>query len=141
MLLPILLMPAGSLGIALPPPYEQGGWFARLCLLLARSAEGMSLGGEVSNASPYLAGIAPPARRGRYSAFFYISTGTALLAASLLGVLLTNLLDQQQLESYGWRIAFRVGGVVGFVGPVPARWLLGRGKIRVKPRKARGSRH
>ena len=43
----------------------------------------MSLGGEVSNASAYLGEIAPPAHRGRYSAFFYISTGTALLAASL----------------------------------------------------------
>ncbi|SHF69848.1 MFS transporter [Geodermatophilus nigrescens] len=116
MLLTILLMAGGSLVIALLPTYEQVGWFAPILLLLARIAQGLSLGGEVSGASAYLAEIAPPARRGRYSAFFYISTGTALLLASLLGVLLTGVLDQAQLESYGWRIAFAVGGLLGFVG-------------------------
>ena len=38
----------------------------------------------------------PPAHRGRYSSFFYISTGSALLAASLMGVLLTTVLNQDQ---------------------------------------------
>ncbi|WP_299956042.1 MFS transporter [uncultured Modestobacter sp.] len=116
MLLTILLMAGGSLVIAILPTYEAVGWLAPILLLLARIAQGMSLGGEVSNASAYLAEIAPPARRGRYSAFFYISTGTALLAASLLGVLLTNVLDDDQLRSYGWRIAFAIGGLLGFVG-------------------------
>src|SRR3954465_15485034 len=116
MLLTILLMAGGSLVIAILPTYEQVGWFAPIFLLLARIAQGMSLGGEVSNASASLAEIAPPARRGRYSAFFYISTGTSLLAASLLGVLLTNVLSEDQLDSYGWRIAFAAGGVLGLVG-------------------------
>jgi MHS family alpha-ketoglutarate permease-like MFS transporter len=116
MLLTILLMAGGSLIIAILPTYEQVGWLAPILLLLARIGQGMSLGGEVSNASAYLAEIAPPARRGRYSAFFYISTGTSLLAASLLGVLLTNVLNEDQLNSYGWRIAFAAGGVLGLVG-------------------------
>jgi MHS family alpha-ketoglutarate permease-like MFS transporter len=76
----------------------------------------MSLGGEVSNASAYLAEIAPPERRGRYSAFFYISTGAAVLVASLLGALLTAVLSQEALAAYGWRIPFLLGGVLGIVG-------------------------
>src|SRR3954471_9138134 len=116
MLLTILLMAGGSLVIAILPTYEQVGWLAPILLLLARIAQGMSLGGEVSNASAYLGEIAPPAHRGRYSSFFYISTGSALLAASLMGVLLTSVLDQDQLESYGWRIAFFVGGLLGLIG-------------------------
>src|SRR3954464_16059359 len=102
MLLTILLMAGGSMAIAILPTYEQVGWLAPILLLLARVAQGMSLGGEVSNASAYLGEIAPPDHRGRYSSFFYISTGSALLIASLLGVLLTGVLDQNQLESYGW---------------------------------------
>src|SRR3954449_1312627 len=102
MLLTILLMAGGSMVIAILPTYEQVGWLAPILLLVARVAQGMSLGGEVSNASAYLGEIAPPAHRGRYSSFFYISTGTSLLAASLLGVLLTSTLSQDQLESYGW---------------------------------------
>src|SRR3982751_3548896 len=99
MLLTILLMAGGSMAIAILPTYEQVGWLAPILLLLARVAQGMSLGGEVSNASAYLGEIAPPDHRGRYSSFFYISTGSALLAASLLGVLLTSALSQDQLES------------------------------------------
>jgi MFS transporter, MHS family, alpha-ketoglutarate permease len=116
MLLTILLMAGGSMVIAILPTYRAVGWLAPILLLLARIAQGMSLGGEVSNASAYLAEIAPPARRGRYSSFFYISTGSSLLIASLLGVLLTHVLDEQQLQSYGWRIAFAAGGVLGLVG-------------------------
>ncbi|WP_222262594.1 MFS transporter [Modestobacter marinus] len=116
MLLTILLMAGGSLVIAILPTYEQVGWLAPVLLLLARIAQGMSLGGEVSNASAYLAEIAPPSRRGRYASFFYISTGTALLLASLLGVLLTNVLGEDQLNSWGWRIAFAAGGLLGLVG-------------------------
>jgi MFS family permease len=76
----------------------------------------MSLGGEVSNASAYLAEIAPPNRRGRYSSFFYISTGTAVLLASLLGALLANTLADDQLANWGWRIPFLIGAGLGLVG-------------------------
>lgn len=116
MLLTILLMAGGSLVIAVLPTYEAVGWLAPVLLLLARVAQGMSLGGEVSNASAYLAEIAPPARRGRYSAFFYISTGSALLVASLMGVALTSALSEEQLQAWGWRIAFAAGGLLGIVG-------------------------
>src|SRR4051812_21898499 len=109
MLLTILLMAGGSMAIAVLPTYAQVGWLAPILLLLARIAQGLSLGGEVSNASAYLAEIAPRAHRGRTAAFFYISTGTSLLAASLLGVLLTSVLSEDQLDSYGWRIAFAAG--------------------------------
>ncbi len=141
MLLTILLMAGGSLVIALLPTYEQVGWFAPILLLLARIAQGMSLGGEVSNASAYLAEIAPPARRGRYSAFFYVSTGTALLLASLLGVLLTSVLDEGQLQSYGWRIAFAIGGLLGFIGMWLRRSLVETEQFEENAAKARATKN
>ncbi|ANY09614.1 MFS transporter [Pseudonocardia sp. HH130630-07] len=116
MLITILLMAGGSLVIGLLPTYDMVGWLAPVLLLLARIAQGMSLGGEVSNASAYLAEIAPPDRRGRYSSFFYISTGTAVLVASLMGFVLAATLEKAQLESWGWRIPFLVGGVLGLIG-------------------------
>jgi len=87
----------GIAGDRHPPDVRAGRLAGPILLLLARIAQGMSLGGEVSNASAYLAEIAPPERRGRYSSFFYISTGTSVLLASLLGVLLANLLTDDQL--------------------------------------------
>jgi MHS family alpha-ketoglutarate permease-like MFS transporter len=116
MLLTIALMAGGSFIIGILPTWEQVGWLAPILLLLARIGQGMSLGGEVSNASAYLAEIAPPERRGRYSSFFYISTGSAVLFASLLGALLTQVLSREELAAYGWRIPFILGGVLGLVG-------------------------
>jgi MFS transporter, MHS family, alpha-ketoglutarate permease len=141
MLLTILLMAGGSLVIAILPTYEQVGWLAPILLLLARIGQGMSLGGEVSNASAYLAEIAPPARRGRYSAFFYISTGTSLLVASLLGVLLTNVLDTDQLNSYGWRIAFAAGGLLGLAGLWLRRTLTETDQFEENAAKARATKN
>ena len=84
MLLTIMMMAGGSLVIAILPTYAAVGWLAPILLLFARIAQGMSLGGEVSSASAYLAEIAPPNRRGRTPSFFYIHRGTARLAARCL---------------------------------------------------------
>lgn len=116
MLLTIGLMAGGSMVIAVLPTYNQVGWLAPILLLVARIAQGMSLGGEVSNASAYLGEIAPPDRRGRYSSFFYISTGSAILIASLLGAGLASTLSDDQLASWGWRVPFVIGGLLGLVG-------------------------
>ena len=116
MLMTIALMAGGSFVIAILPTYDMVGWLAPILLLVARIAQGMSLGGEVSNASAYLAEIAPAERRGRYSSFFYISTGSAVLIASLLGALLASNLSDGQLSSWGWRVPFFVGGLLGLVG-------------------------
>ena len=116
MILTILLMAGGSVAIGLLPTFAQVGWLAPILLLLARIAQGLSLGGEVSNASAYLGEIAPPERRGRYSAFFYISTGPAVLVATVLGFVLARTLDKAELASWGWRLPFLLGGVFGLVG-------------------------
>ncbi len=116
MILTIMLMAGGSLAIGLLPTFEQVGWLAPILLLLARIGQGISLGGEVANASAYLAEVAPEGHRGRYSAFFYISTGSALLLASLLGVALSATLTDDQLATFGWRIPFIVGGALALVG-------------------------
>ncbi|OLT47049.1 MFS transporter [Saccharomonospora sp. CUA-673] len=119
MIFTIVLMAGGSIVIGVLPTFDQVGWLAPIMLLLARIAQGMSLGGEVSNASAYLGEIAPADRRGRYSSFFYISTGTAVLLASLLGFTLARVMSDEALYDWGWRLPFILGGVLGIV----ALWL------------------
>ncbi|TCO50783.1 MFS transporter [Actinocrispum wychmicini] len=116
MILTITLMAGGSLAIGILPTFASVGWLAPVLLLLARIAQGLSLGGEVSNASAYLGEIAPAGRRGRYSAFFYISTGGAVLIASALGYFLTRGLTPADMNNFGWRIPFLLGGVFGLAG-------------------------
>ncbi|MET9627765.1 MFS transporter [Lentzea sp. NPDC006480] len=116
MLLTIALMSGGSVVIGLLPTFDQVGWLSPALLVLARVAQGMALGGEVSNASAYLGEIAKPSHRGRYSSFFYISTGVAVLIASLLGFFLSRGLDKDAMATYGWRVPFLIGGVLGLIG-------------------------
>lgn len=137
MILTILLMAGGSMAIGVLPTFAQVGWLAPILLLLARVAQGLSLGGEVSNASAYLAEIAPQGRRGRYSAFFYTSTGSALLLASLLGVLLSSTLTDEQLRSFGWRIPFIIGGLLGLLGVYLRRSLSETEQFEANKGKAR----
>ena len=141
MILTILLMAGGSMAIGILPTFEQVGWLAPILLLLARVAQGLSLGGEVSNASAYLAEIAPMRRRGRYSAFFYISTGSSLLLASLLGVVLSANLTDDQLRSFGWRIPFIIGGVLALVGVWLRRSLAETAQFEENKGKAQTVRH
>jgi MHS family alpha-ketoglutarate permease-like MFS transporter len=141
MLLTIGLMAGGSLAIGLLPTFAMVGWLAPILLLLARIAQGMSLGGEVSNASAYLGEIAPPAHRGRYSSFFYISTGSAVLIASLLGTLLDRVLSDEDLAAYGWRIPFLIGGVLGLLGLWLRRAMPETDKYEENKAKAQALRH
>ena len=116
LLFTLLLMGGGTFLIGCLPTFEQVGWLAPVGLLLARVVQGLSLGGEVSNASAYLGEIAPDERRGRYSAFFYISTGSAVLLASVLGFVLARALSEDAMQSWGWRLPFILGGVLGLIG-------------------------
>lgn len=116
MLISLTMMAGGSLVVGLLPTFSAVGWFSPALLVLARIAQAMSVGGEASSASVYLAEIAPPGRRGRYSSFFYGSTGLSLLVASLLGLLLTKTLTAHQLAEFGWRVPFLLGGVLGITG-------------------------
>jgi len=60
MLVSILLMACGSFATVLLPTFATVGWLAPTLLLIARVAQGISLGGEVSNASANLVEIAAP---------------------------------------------------------------------------------
>jgi len=115
LLLTIALMCGGSLVIALSPTFETIGWAAPCLLLAARIAQGISTGGEVGNAYAYLYEIAPADRKGRYTSFCYISTGSAILLASLLGYWMSSSFSREFMTEWGWRIPFLVGAVLGLV--------------------------
>eukprot|EP01084_Bolivina_argentea_P175020 303120_1 len=90
------------------PGYDYIGWWAPLILLLLRVLQGLSTGGENSSASIYIYETAPPNKRAFWLSIFGIcSSGT--LIASLAHVILQNILNQQQITHWGWRIPFLFG--------------------------------
>ena len=84
-------------------------------LLLARLMQGLAMGGETSSGGSYIVESAPLHRRGFSGSFFYISVGLTL-CASLTGTFLTYLLPKDQMESYGWRLVFVLGALLGIFG-------------------------
>ncbi|ASW55387.1 MFS transporter [Plantactinospora sp. KBS50] len=114
--LTISLMAGASLVIAICPPYSVIGILAPLVLVLARLVQGFSAGGEFGTSSAFLVESAAPGRRAFVGSWQQVSVGAGGLIASLLGVLLTRTLTDDALSSWGWRVAFGVGGLLGLVG-------------------------
>ena len=112
----IAMMSGSSLAIALLPTYATIGIAAPGLLVLFRLIQGLSVGGEYAAAMTFVTETAPAARRGFFSGFVFFSTALGLLVASALGWLLTRVLSQDAMMSYGWRIPFFIGGIGALVG-------------------------
>ncbi|HSZ74360.1 MAG TPA: MFS transporter, partial [Rhizomicrobium sp.] len=85
--------------------------------------QGFALGGEVGPTTAYLVEAAPVHRRGFYSSMQYASQDTAVLAAGLVGTALASMLDAQQLQDWGWRVAMLVGALIVPFGLIVRRGL------------------
>jgi MFS transporter, MHS family, alpha-ketoglutarate permease len=113
--LSVSLMCGGSLAIAITPTYAEIGTLAPLILVLARMAQGLSLGGEYGASATYLSEMAGKRHRGFWSSFQYVTLIGGQLTALALLVLLQSVLTETQLDSWGWRIPFAIGGVLAVV--------------------------
>jgi len=111
MMLSFSLMGASILALAIIPPYAQIGLAAPILAVIARLAQGFSLGGEVGPNTAYLLEAAKPRGRGLMVSFQGASQLISSMFGGLVGLGLTALLPQAALETYGWRIAFLLGAV------------------------------
>ncbi len=108
--LSITLMCGGSLLIAITPGYAVIGAAAPALLVLARLMQGLSVGGEYGASAVYLSEMAGSRHRGFFSSFQYVTLIAGQLIALCVLLLLQGVLDPEQLERWGWRIPFAVGG-------------------------------
>ncbi len=116
LLLIIGLMTVAMGMIAFAPTYAAIGIAAPLIIVLARLLQGSATGGEFSCATTFLVEIAPAHRRCFYGSWQMFGQGTAVLTGTLLGALVTRGLTPEALESWGWRIPFLFGLIIGPVG-------------------------
>ena len=114
--LTILLMALGTSIIAVTPSFAQIGVIAPVLIVLARLLQGFSAGGEMGSATAFLTEHAPAGRKAFYSSWIQSSIGVAVLLGSGLGALLSTYLTQAQLESWGWRVPFLIGTLIGPIG-------------------------
>jgi MFS transporter, MHS family, proline/betaine transporter len=112
----IALMTVGILILAIAPPYSAIGIGAPLLIVFARLLQGFSAGGEFGSATALLIEAAPFSRRGYYGSFQMSSQAASLLLGALVGAAVSRGLSPQALESWGWRVPFILGLIIGPVG-------------------------
>ena len=112
----ILLMaiPTGLIGLL--PTYAQWGVAAPICLIIIRILQGLSMGGEFSGAITYMVEHSPANRRAISGSAAIVSLLLGFLLGSLVTTSFASLMSQEDFESWGWRIPFLLGIVVGVVG-------------------------
>jgi MHS family proline/betaine transporter-like MFS transporter len=115
LMISIVLMTIGTLAIAFMPSYETIGILAPIAVLAARLVQGFSAGGEFGSSTAFLVEHAPD-RRGFIASWQFASQGLSGLLASAFGVGLTSWMTPAELQSWGWRIPFLFGVLVGPVG-------------------------
>ncbi|PZX34702.1 MFS transporter, MHS family [Cupriavidus phytorum] len=114
--LTILLMALGTTLIGIAPTYDQIGILAPLLIVVARLMQGFSAGGEMGGATAFLTEYAPARQRAYYSSWIQASIGVAVLLGAAVGTFVTSSLSPEALNSWGWRLPFLLGIVIGPVG-------------------------
>jgi MHS family proline/betaine transporter-like MFS transporter len=110
--LTISIMMAGTAITAFAPTYASIGIWAPIAIIGARVIQGFSAGGEFGSATVFLAEH-DPSRRGFFASWQFASQGLSTVLAAGFGAVFNGALTPQQLESWGWRIPFVFGLLIG----------------------------
>ncbi|MHC5306200.1 MFS transporter [Bartonella sp. LJL80] len=116
MSLSITLMVIGTAMITFCPTYDSIGFWAPLIIIIARMLQGFSTGGEFGASVAFLVEHAGIKRRGFFASFQMSTQGLATVFAAGMSALLFAVLTPEQLEGWGWRLAFGFGLLIGPVG-------------------------
>ncbi len=116
LLLTIFLMAVGTVLMGLVPPFATIGIAAPLLILFARLMQGFSAGGEWGGSTAFIVEWAPEGRRGFYGSFQQCSVAGGVLLGSGITAVFSTILSPETMETWGWRVPFLLGGLLGPVG-------------------------
>ena len=111
----IRLMMVGTAIIALMPPFASIGIIAPIGVFVGRLFQAFSFSGEVGSSTAFMV-EQTKTRKGFYASWQSVSQKIGMLVAILFGVFLTTALSAAHLRSWGWRLPFLFGLLVGPVG-------------------------
>jgi MHS family proline/betaine transporter-like MFS transporter len=96
---------------------------APILLVVFRLLQGLSAGGEWGGSTSYIVEYAPEGRRGFIGSWQQVSVGSGFLLGSVSAALLSSTLSLEAFISWGWRVPFLLGILVGILGAY-LRWRL-----------------
>jgi MFS transporter, MHS family, proline/betaine transporter len=112
----VMLMAIATFAMGLIPSYAEIGTWAPVLLVVFRLVQGFSVGGEYAGSTSFMVEYANPRRRGLIGSMQSVSVFVSLLVGSGAGTLITSVLSKEAVHSYGWRIPFLVGVLLGVAG-------------------------
>jgi proline/betaine transport protein TphA len=118
LIISIVAMSFPTLLLGLLPTYAVIGFMAPLILTLLRVVQGAAVSGELCTSATYLIEHAGQKRRGLAGSFVMCSAFLGMAVSSAFATIITHFTNPQQLSSWGWRLPFLIGGVIGLIGLV-----------------------
>jgi MFS transporter, MHS family, proline/betaine transporter len=120
--------------IGLLPSYQAIGVLAPIGLILLRVVQGLSVGGEYTGSLVFLVEHAPEGRRGLLGALGASGATVGILLGSAVGAAFAASMSAAALDSWGWRIPFLLGLVVGIAGYILRRYVLETAAVEKRAR-------
>ncbi|MCQ9389891.1 MFS transporter [Brevibacterium sp. 50QC2O2] len=116
----ITLMFIGTLIFVVTPPAHMIGLAAPLLIIVARLIQGFAAGGEFGAATALMMEHLPD-KKAFAASWQFASQAVSTIVAALIGVFLTTSLSAEALESWGFRLPFLIGLLVGPAGLIIRR--------------------
>ncbi len=114
--LSVIAMAVPTVTIGVLPTYETIGIAAPIAIVLLRIVQGLSVGGEYTCSLVFLAENALEKRRAFYAVWGFWGAVAGILLGSAVGAVLTNILDDQAITDWAWRLPFLLGALVAGTG-------------------------
>nr|WP_090344409.1 MFS transporter [Mycolicibacterium malmesburyense]CRL75925.1 sugar phosphate permease [Mycolicibacterium malmesburyense] len=112
----ILLMAGATFCVGLVPSYGAIGLWAPVLMVVLRMIQGFSTGGEYGGAATFMAEYAPARRRGVLGSFLEFGTLAGFSAGALMMLGFSVLLNDDQMNEWGWRLPFLIAAPLGLIG-------------------------
>ncbi len=112
----LITMSVPTFLIGLLPTYEQIGILAPIALTCIRLVQGIAIGGEFTGSMVYLVEQAPNDKRGFFGSWSDFGSPLGVLLGLFVSYILMTMFNQQEFESYGWRLPFLLSIVIAVFG-------------------------
>lgn len=101
----LFLMGIATFAIGLLPTYDQVGVWAPILLVVCRFLQGFGAGAEQAGAVVLLTETAAKGTRGRFASLVFVGAAAGTAIGAVVWILV-QLMPDDQLLSYGWRLVF-----------------------------------
>ncbi len=112
----IIIMSLSTFCIGLIPSYATIGIWAPILLLLAKMAQGFSVGGEYTGASIFVAEYSPDRKRGFMGSWLDFGSIAGFVCGAGVVVLINAIVGEANFLSWGWRLPFFLALPLGIIG-------------------------